>query len=335
MSEYLETINAMKKRYKIAAVTKDWLGFPLPIFKVGGREEPAALVVAGASGIEVASVYAAFELLVQVDIERTTYILPSRDPAGLHSMSFVLGKLLGTDVNVETADEARSILAGSGAEVVLDDEEVFLALIKGIGVAIGKGLDAFGTVNALRARLKEGLAESLESTRVLVASQLSQVEGVGELGRFATVFVHEGDVLTYDDVDRAEIPEVSFVRDFIDKVELGLVIDLHESKSAEFYALTGSAPSSTENTILYVVLDQIRSRGLRIASADQLKTMGLVAAEDGIAYGRGSCGLISYASSKAYAMAFVAPLVEPLEVRSRALATAALSALNAYIVASV
>lgn len=335
MSEYLETINAMKKRYKLAALTNDWLGFPIPIFKVGGHEEPPALVVAGASGIEAASVYAALELLVQVDIERTTYILPSRDPTGLHDMSFVLSKLLGTNVSIESADEARKILVESGAEVVINDNEVFLALVRGIGIAIGKKLDAFSTISALKEKIKEGLFESLESTRILVASQLPQVEGVGEIGRFATIFVEEGNVLTYDDIDKAEIPEVSFVRDFIDKEELGLVIDLHESKGPAFYALTGGAPSSIELTILYVVMDQIKSRGLRIASTNQLKTLGLAAAEDGIGYGPGGCGLVSYASSKAYAMAFVAPIVVPLEDRSRALVTAALSALNAYIVVSV
>lgn len=333
MSEYSATVEAMRRRCKVVASTNDWLGLPLLIFKVGGREEPAILITAGASGIEAATVYAALELLVQVDVERTTYILPSRDPTGLHDASFILSKMLGADVKVESVEDVAKVMKGGGAEIVVDDRELFLALIKGVGVAVGKGLNAFETVRLMRRRLKDfALLDSLEGSRILVASQLPEVEGVGELGRFMTVVVEGGDVLMYDDVGRVNVPEVAFLRDFLEKQELGLVIDLHETRSPAFFAMTSDAPSSTESTILYLVLDQVRSRGGRIATPQQLEELGLDAAVDGVGYGRGICGLIDFVSPKSYAIALAAPLSAPLDERAGTLVVATLSALNAFIV---
>ncbi len=331
--EYLETIAAMRKHYKVAASTADWLGLPIVIFSVGGQEEPGVLVTAGALGIEASGVYAALELLVEVDIEKRTYVLPSRDPTGFQGLGFVLKKLLGEEVGVGSPSDAVRLLADSGAEVLIDDDDVFLALVRGVGIAVGRNLSATDPVRHLERKLREReLLEPLDSTRIVVAPRLP-AEGSGEAGRLVTAFVREVRVLTYDDLAEG-VPESDFLRRFVDAHDLGLVIDLHESGAASFYALTSERPSSVEDTMLYIVLDQVRSKGYRVASVDELAQLNLSAAKEGVGYGRGVCGLIDYASSKAYAFAFVAPASLPAEARSDALKTASLSALNAFMVVS-
>lgn len=334
-SEYLSTIEAMKRTFKVAASTNDWLGLPITIFKVGGREEPAVLVTAGASSVEVSGVYAALELLVQVDIERATYVLPARDPSGLHDASFILSRMLGTHVEARSPEEVKEILRQSGAEILIDDGELFLALSKGVGIAVGTRKDAYEVLKDLRSKLRESdLGERAEGCRILIASQLSQVEGAAGLTRFMTVVVQNGEVLTYDDVEQAEIPEVVFLREFLERQELGLVIDLHEAKCSAFYTVTRDPPSSLESTILYLVLDQVTRRGMLIASPELIEGQGLKSFGDGIGYGRGACGLVDLASSRSYSFALVAPFNAPLEERISALMVATLSALNAFIVTS-
>lgn len=335
-SEYLNTIEAMKRTFKIAASTSDWLGLPITIFKVGGKEEPAVLVAAGASGVEVAGVYATLELLVQVDIERTTYILPSRDPTGLHDVSFILSRMFGFQVEARSLDDIKKALTDGGVETLIDDDELFLTLSKGVGIAIGSWMNAYEVLNRLKSKLrKDELIDVLEGCRILVASQLPQVEGVGSFNRFMTVVVQNGEILTYDDVERVDIPEVAFLRDFMERQELGLVIDLHETKCPAFHAITSYPPSSAESTILYLVLDQVARRGMRIADPELIEKQGLNSAGEGIGYKRGACGLVDLAASRSYAFAFAAPFNASLEERTSGLMVATLSALNAFIVASL
>lgn len=332
-SEYLEAVNLLKKRFKVAASTEDWLGFPIVVFRVGGNEEPPALVTAGAAGVEAAGVYAALELVLKVDVERTVYVLPSRDPTGFHSASYVLSRILGEEARVETPTDIKELLTNAGAEVLLDTRDIFLALFKGVGLAIGSA-DAYEAKVVLEKELaSRELAESLDGTRILLAAQLPHVEGVGGLDRFLTLVVKDGKVLTYEDLEAETVPEVEFVRDFVERESLGMVVDLHENKSAPaFYVSQSGEPSSSELTILYLVLDQVKRYGMELASCEAIEALGLKAVGEGVGYRKGSCGLTDYAFGKACAFAFVTPLAKPLETRVRTLGVAALSALNAFAV---
>jgi len=335
-SEYLEAVNLLRKRFKVAAVTEDWLGFPIIIFKVGGNEEPPALVAAGAAGVEAAGVYAALELVLKVDVERTVYVLPSRDPTGFHSASYVLSEILGEEVRVETPADLKELLANVGAEILLDTCDLFLALYKGVGLAVGSA-DAYETRAVLERELaSRGLIESLDGTRILLAAQLPHVEGVGGLDRLLTLIVKDGKLHSYEDLEAETVPEVGFVRDFVERENLGMVVDLHESKNAPaFYVSQSGEPSSSELTILYLVLNQVKQYGMELASSEAIEALGLKAVGEGVGCRRGFCGLADYAYGKACAFAFVAPFAKPLEARVRTLGIAALSALNAFAVTYV
>ncbi|MCS7105485.1 MAG: hypothetical protein NZ954_08005 [Thermofilaceae archaeon] len=334
MSEYLKMVDTLKKRYKIAASSTDWLGLPLTIFRTGGKEEPPILVTAGAFGVEVAGVYAALELIVQVDIERCVYILPSRDPTGLQDASYVLSKMLGDKIEVNTTLDVVNTLREEGAEIIIDDSEIFLAALKGVGIAVSNFLDAYDATEIIRNKLeKGGYGESLDGMRILVVSQMPEIEGVGVSGRFNTIFVHENKILTYEALSFDIIPEISFLKTFIEGQEFGMVIDLHEGKTPAFYIAMSENPTSSEYTLLYLVLDQVRSYGLNLASLEMLNTLKLEAVDEGAGYGKGICGLADHLSPKSYAFAFTTSLREPLELRVKTLLTATLSALNAYAVA--
>ena len=333
-SEYLDAVDLLKKRFKVAASTEDWLGLPLVIFRVGGNEEPPALVTAGAAGVEAAGVYAALELVLKVDVERTVYVLPSRDPTGFHGASYVLSKMLGEEVRVETPFDAKKLLASAGAEVLLDTSDLFLALFKGVGFAIGSA-DAYDAKALLeRELISRELADSLDGTRILLAAQLPHAEGVGGLNRLLTLIVKDGRVLTYEDLETESVPEVEFVRSFVERENLGMVVDLHEDKRAPaFFVSQSEEPSSGELTILYLVLDQVKQYGMDLADREAIEALGLKAVSDGVGYRKGFCGLTDYACMKAYAFAFVTPFAKPLEARVRTLGVAALSALNAFAIA--
>jgi len=337
MSEYLETIESLKKRFKIAAITDDWLGHPIVVFKTGGREEPPVLVTAGSLGVEVAGVYAALELTLQVDVERTVYILPSRDPTGFHEASYILSKILGENVSVKSVVDLRKLLTGVGAEFLSETGDLFLAIFKGVGIAASYSLDAHKAAELLEKEMQsQELADTLDGTRILITGRSPQTEGEGEMSHFLTVFAKEGKLFTYDDFSVGTVPEVDFVKNFVDREDLGMVVDLHESKNSPgFYVSQSTEPSSGELTILYLVLDQVRQYGMELASRETLESIGLKVLTEGLGCGKGHCGLVDYVTGKAYAFAFSTPLDKPLESRIRTLSVATLSALNAFAIAYV
>ncbi len=328
-------INSLKKRYRVAASLEDWLGLPIVVFKLGGREEPPALVTAGASGVEVAGVYAALELIMQVDVERTVYILPSRDPTGFHDISFVLSRMLGENLIINNIKEVREILKSYDAEILIDDQ-LFFALLKGVGIACSEVLDAYDTLELLEKRIKENeLFESLGETRILVTSQASSVEGVGALGRFITSMLLDNKLVTYDDFGEKCIPETAQLKNFVDLQQPGMVIDLHESKGDGFYVLTREEPIGNELTIVDLVLEQVNIYGMKLASMGVYSNQNVASLREGLLVGARLCGLVDYAARKCYAFGFTTPWTRPLEERVKTLLTACLSALNAYAVAGL
>ncbi|RLF06459.1 MAG: hypothetical protein DRK00_01545 [Thermoprotei archaeon] len=336
-SEYLRMIEALRKRYKTVLYERDWLGLPIVVLKAGGREEPPVLVTAGASAVEAAGVYAALELVMQVDVERAVYILPSRDPTGLHGAVYVLSEMLGEEVHVDTLSELRELLKSRGAEVVIDTPTLFLSMLKGVGFAFsGSSREgAYGTLRQLEEKVvKGGLIESLGEVRILIPSQMPNVEGVGLLDRLMTVMVCEEGILTYEHIGGEKvIPEVEVLRRFIQGREMGMVIDLHEGVDRGFYVLLSEEPLSGESIIIDLVLDQVARYGMQLATQSALGESGLRALSDGVGVGKGRCGLIDFTVERSYSFAFFTGMNAPLEQRVKAHLTACISALNAYAIA--
>lgn len=338
-SEYFKTLKVLEKRYRVEKREKDWLGLPIVTFRTGGREEPPVLIAAGAVGTEPAGVYAALELVMQVDVERKVYVLPARDPTGFHDVSYVLSRMLREDVRVSSLQDLRSLLLSRGAEVVLEGHGIFLALLKGVGFAFSEKearRGAYDTLEALeREVVKGGLADSLEEVRILVPAQMPGVEGVGEMGRLLTVMVSNGRLLTYDDLMSGGrlIPEAVMFRKFLDSIEPGMVVDLHEGWGKSFHVLVSDEPTSGEWIIIDVMLDQVARYGMRLATMRDVESSGYSALRDGVAMKPGACGLADYAKNYGYSFAFVTGRLQPLEQRIRAHVTACLSALNAYAIA--
>ncbi|MEM1509074.1 MAG: hypothetical protein QW291_04565 [Thermofilaceae archaeon] len=334
-SEYLNMVNSLKKRYKVAMSLDDWFGLPIVIFRLGGREEPPILITAGASGIEVAGVYAAFELILQVDVDRTVYILPSRDPTGFHDISFILSRMLGENLIIRDVRDMYEILKSYDAEILIDDQ-LFFALLKGIGIACSEDLSAYNTLKLLEKRIRESdLLESLDETRILVTSQMSSVEGVGALGRCISSMLLNSKLVTYDDFHEKCIPETAQLRNFINLQQPGMVIDLHEGEGDGFYVLVKEDPAGNELTIIDLVLDQVNVYGMRLASAETSFNQNVTSLREGLLVGMGRCGLIDYVAQECYAFGFTTPWNHPLEQRIKTLLTACLSALNAYAVAGL
>lgn len=329
-SEYLSMIETLRRQYRVAASTTDWLGLPIVVFRVGGREEPPILVAAGATGAEPGTVYAALELVVAVDVERAVYVLPLRDPSGFHGLPFVLSRVFERPVGTVSAGEARELLRGAGAETLIDEGGAYLALYKGVGFAMAEAQDSSQAAAIVAKQLGErDLLESLDGTRIIVSTQSPQGELIG--GSVTTV-VQESSVATYDRLDLA-LPEAEFLREFLNSQELGMVMDLHEGSAPAFFAALSEEPSAGESTVLYLVIDQLERCEMRPASAEEIAAVKLTPVSNGVGYGKGFCGLVDCTAARSYAFALCAPARAPLDLRVRALVTTALSAVNAYSVA--
>lgn len=340
-SEYLDAISSLKKRYKSVEEYMDWLGLPITVFRTGGREEPPVLVTGGSAGIEAASVYAALELVMHVDVERAVYIVPSRDPTGFHDASFVLSRLFQTPLNIERLSDIKAALEEGGAQVLVDDERLFAALTKNAAFAFSKdegGLGAYGTLNLLKSYMGRGdLASKLEASRILIPAQLPSVDGVGLTGRFLTLFMGDDlQITSYDHLDAKYLPpEAQCIKALVDELEPGMVIDLHEWMGPGFNAAFPDTPLAGEAIVLDVLLSQVAEYGMPLTKVEEAEALGLSTLREGAVIDPLACGLASYVVSRGYgyAMSLRTSLHAALESRVATLVTACLSALNAYAVA--
>ena len=111
-------------------------GSPILVVQCGGTRLPAVIISAGVRATDQAGVSAAVELCDDLsDSEHTVYVLPCRDPVGMHGGEHVLSLGLGGDAEVSTVTAAASLLREQG-EVLWDTGEELVALLADFGYVL-------------------------------------------------------------------------------------------------------------------------------------------------------------------------------------------------------
>ncbi len=340
-SEYINIVTDLKKRFKVFKETKDWLGHPITVFEVGGERDKPILITAGAHGDEPAGFYATLEIMIKLRSEHRTYIVPARDPTGIHSLEYVLQKMF--DIEQCFSLECLKTLIKREGEVLLDTNNIFLGLVGHVGFAFKipdnpwEGVRP--TISFLKEIIKknERIRDKLYGSRILIPALLPRAEGVGMTGRMYTVFIGD-DVFNYNTFSPSiDFPEISWMQRTIDEIKPWLTIDLHEGFGDGFYTFVTDKTSEIEKSLLEVVLDQLKEHALPPLSIEKMKKfMGKIEGrefvDDGIvkiATENFAKTLAGYSSKYCPSFIFETGLRAPLQKRIDSHVIASLALINA------
>ncbi len=276
MKGELENI-AVRIKAPIVKRDRDWLGGEILLVKVGGREEPPVLVAAGARGFEPAGVYALVHLSFLINLERSVFLLLCRDPTGFNGPGWALSRMLDEDIKPSSLKDLRELLE-ERCETV-DVNGISFALLGNAAIACP---DEVVKHEEVLAALRKG-ASRLEGCRVLIPSMMPGVEGVGEAGRAWSLYVSEGRLCDNDDLGCEELPEASFVRDVLEELEPGLVVDLREGPGSSVVFESPAPMREEEKTMADVAMGQLS--GVRVECIREVRDGRLTLASAGKKYG--------------------------------------------------
>lgn len=227
---YADLLEMLRKRgheWRVLGYAPD--RSPLVAVKAGGKKMPAIVISAGSHATEQAGVRAAVELIDKLRTEHTLYVLPCRDPIGLSGYAHALSLSLGSEPELKSIDDARTLLRERG-DVLIDDDDALLALIGEYGYAD----------RGLYRKIEKGdkALDALKGRRIWFPSAYEDAPGSGLFQRAYTLIVTpEGEVLhlnRFHDTTWAPV-EVRCIRKLLAEVKPGLTFDLHEYGGDSFW----------------------------------------------------------------------------------------------------
>jgi hypothetical protein len=259
-------------------IAKTIYGLEIVCVRKGREKKPAIVITAGAHAGEPAGVLTALSLINTLDTEHAVYIVPLRDPFAWGGFARCLGFALGEEVVIQSHEDAERLLVERG--VVVHREEEDSLIISFIGDLVFASMrpippDRAGTIvgpRSIERRLNRAMREKPELVSVLAGkracwpSNCTGVEGVGDFDRAFSAFVTSQGLVA--DLNRhftfAYPPvEVACVRDLVDRVKPGLILDLHEGQGSKFYLFAspyqeGDKRAEIAAAILGAVVEQGR-----------------------------------------------------------------------------
>ncbi|MCC6310064.1 MAG: hypothetical protein IT345_04015 [Trueperaceae bacterium] len=231
---------------------------PLLCVQTGGGSAKPIVVTAGAHAGEPAGVLAALQLLVEHDFQAPTYFVPLRDPFAWQGFA---GALLHASPTIELPEHldhaaARALLMEHGAW----HAEYGDLLVTEIGGIVFATMPPQNPPIGPR-QLEQAVNQALASDQALVERTLGKrivfpsnsgptAEGVRDFDRAFSATVRTPGMVA--DMNRGfggpeEPNEVRLLRELVDRLEPGLVLDLHEGQGSTYYAFVG-ADSPHEET---------------------------------------------------------------------------------------
>ncbi len=280
-ADVLELVKRTGRPYDTIARTI--YGLEIVSVRTGGNREPPVVITAGSHAGEPAGVLAALALIEQLETDHTVYIVPLRDPFAWAGFGRCLGMVLGRDVAVTDHTEAESLLIETGTLVYREDENsLVVALVGDLVFASMRPLedtsgprDIERRLNALM-RKRPDLIQILGGKRACWPSNLTGVEGCGDFERaFSATITWHGLVTDLNRQFTFAYPalEVSCVRDLVDRIRPGLVLDLHESQGSKFFLFVGTATGPVarlRNEIASAVVGAVARKGDELYSLKEL-----------------------------------------------------------------
>ena len=272
--DLLDLVRQSGRDYEVIA--KTIYGLEIVCVRAGGEKKPAIVITAGAHAGEPAGVLVALSLINTLETEHAVYIVPLRDPFAWGGFARCLGFALGAEVVIESHEDAERLLAERGTVVHREEEDSLI--ISFIGDLVFASMrptppDRVGAIlgpRSIERRLNRAMREKPELVSVLAGkracwpSNCTGVEGVGDFDRAFSAFVTSQGAIA--DLNRhftfAYPPlEVACVRDLVDRVKPGLILDIHEGQGSKFYLWTspyeeGADRGKIAEAILGAVVEQ-------------------------------------------------------------------------------
>ncbi|MCZ7571254.1 MAG: hypothetical protein M5U01_22125 [Ardenticatenaceae bacterium] len=277
--ELLQLIEQSGHRYDVIARTI--YGLEIVCVRSGGNRQPPIVITAGAHAGEPAGVLAALALIEYLETDHAVYIVPLRDPFAWGGFARCLGMALGEEVVIESHDDAGRLLAGRGTVVYREEENsLLLALIGDLVFVSMRPLPDTSGPRDVERRLnrvmgyKPELVPLLVGKRLCWPSNLTGVEGCDDFDRAFSAFVtHHGVVADLNRQFTFAYPpvEIQCVRDLVDRVRPGLVLDLHEGQGSKYYLWTTDYMRGDENAaIAQAIIGAVVARGSILYSLKEL-----------------------------------------------------------------
>lgn len=236
----------------------NFAGQPLPLIRTGGGTGRPLVITAGAHAGEPAGVLAALLLARDQVFERPTYIVPLRDPFAWQGFWRALGRV---DLEREDGGDldnaaAAGILAAAG-KVVHDDGRLLVADVNGVFFATMPPSDPPIGPRQLEQAVNDALAadpllvKQMIGRRVVFPSNAGPAEGVGDHQRAFSATVRSPGIVA--DMNRGfggpeEPAEVALLRQLVDGLDPGLVLDLHEGQGTSYYVFVGAGSPHADTT---------------------------------------------------------------------------------------
>jgi len=266
--DVLQLVRESGRDYEVIATTV--YGLELLCVRAGGAKEPPILITAGSHAGEPAGVQAALSLMDSLETDHAVYIVPMRDPFAWGGFGRCLGLALGQEVTIENHDGAEKCLADRGTVVYREAESsLVISLVGDLIFASVRPPQDPSTRVVLEQRLRKLMSDDPTLALLLIGMRAcwpcneTEVEGCGDFDRAFSSFVTPQGVMA--DLNRqfsfAYPPtEVSCMRDLVDSLRPGLILDLHEGFGSQFYAFAdlGEEPDEAVeigSAILGSVLD--------------------------------------------------------------------------------
>ncbi len=253
-------------------------GYDLLCAVRGGDRQPSIVITAGAHADELGGVYAAIRLAQSLDTPHQTFIIPVRDPFGFHGFRRALAFCIGQPVQVENAADVAALLKNHG-EVLYEQGTYLLVKVGEYAVAFDVGVD-FPTSSVGRdieplLKQRPELIPVLSCCRRVIAPYNLPMPRYGDVYDQACrsmIVTGDGFVGNLNRFfDSADPPvEVGLLRDFVDRVQPGLVLDLHEGYGRGLYFYVAENRPPLVDKIARAMVDAVRARGGPTATREEL-----------------------------------------------------------------
>jgi hypothetical protein len=249
--------------------------------EMGGNREPSVVITSGSHASEWAGPLAALQLLSALDTRHKVYLVPCRDPLGLDGFVKCIGQSLGKPFVPKTSGDVLSLIDEHG-EVVYGGRGIVIATVGHFGVIL---VDESQTRRIIA---EEYVLPELLSVRPDLARKLSEkylffidAWQPGEFGWEGEILDHPTKVLyvsrngvvgnlnRFFNRDDAPI-EVDCIRDLVDRVRPGLILDLHEGFGSKYYLIVPLSDDPLQDAVARAMTRSLSSRGFAWSTFEEL-----------------------------------------------------------------
>jgi hypothetical protein len=215
--------------------------------------------------------------------EHAVYIVPNRDPWGLEGFESCVAFALGEEIRLHDHSDVEWVLTTKG-HVLYNERGLLVALLGDLAFATMRTTEipwsgcCYYIARALRSALESerDLTEALRGKRVILPANLPLSEGSRLFDKALTFYVTEAGIPTHLNrmFDHSDAPvEVECVRQLLDEVRPGLILDLHEGFGGRFYQFVPTLTDPRVRELAEEMAGAILKRGQTTSDLEELRPL--------------------------------------------------------------